>query len=155
MGEAGALAWAPWAGPAPGSHTRCSHMGSAVVCRVEPVLGWPNPEVKGSGQVGEEGAKVDDTGLVVVAAFAAAVGAGVAVGTAAVCAVAVGPELQLLSQSGLLVPALHLGSVGRLSAFVPGPAVSSAAVETKSHRWDSTGWWASRYGSPSPTGGPA
>ncbi len=153
MGEAGAQAWAPWAGPAPGSHTRCSHMGSAVVCRVEPVLGWPNPEVKGSGQVGDEGAKSVDTGLVV---DAAAVGAGDAVGTAAVCAVAVGPELQLLSQSGLLVPALHLGSVGRLSAFVPGPAVSSAAaVETKSHRWGSIGWWASHYGSPSPTGGPA
>lgn len=118
------------------------------------MLGWPNLEVKGSGQVGEEGAKVVDTGLVVVAA--AAVGVGAAVGTAAVCAVAAGPELQLLSQSGLLVPALHLGSVGRLSAFVPGPAVSSvAAAETTSHRWGSTGWWASHYGFPSPTGGPA
>lgn len=110
------------------------------------MLGWPNPGVK---ELGQEGAKVVDTGLV-------AAGAGAAVGTAAVCAVAAGPELQLLSQSGLLVPALHLGSVGRLSAFVPGPAVSSvAAVETTSHRWGSTGWWAFRYGSPSLKGGPA
>lgn len=109
-------------------------MGSGVVCRAEPVLGWPNPGVKGSGQVEEEGAKAVDTGLVAVVA-AVAVGAGVVVGTAAVCAVAAGPMLQLLSQSGLLVPALHLGSLGHSPAFVPGPAASSAAaVETTSHR---------------------
>lgn len=112
-------------------------MGTVVVCRAELVLGWPNPGVKGPGQVEEEGAKAVDTGLAaaVVVAAAAVVGAGAAVGTAAVCAVAAGPKLRLLSQSGLLVPALHLGSVGHSPAFVPGPAASSAAAgETTSHR---------------------
>lgn len=101
------------------------------------MLGWPNPGVKGSGQVEEEGAKAVDTRLVAAAVVAAvAVGAGAAaVGAAAVCDVAAGPKLQLLSQSGLLVPALHLGSLGHSPAFVPGPAASSAAaVETTSHR---------------------
>lgn len=78
-------------------------------------------------------AKAVDTGLVVV--VAAAVDAGAAVDTAVVCAVAAGPELQLLSQSGLLVPVLHPGSVDHSSAFVPVPVASSvAAVETMSHR---------------------